>query len=182
VKKYSCAANGVTFDQKEFIRKAPTDWPVVFGSIYAVACQLCLQVTSYWLEEMSLKMPVLYTFERGHKFEDEADRFLKAIARDNEACRRFRYRNHLFESKAEVGLQAADLYAWTITKATIANGVVPRAMKPFVEPLLKMVDGSNGRYRCGQFTGKKLDQFLHESLSNTVLVQFERGPRRPEFR
>jgi hypothetical protein len=182
VKKYSCGAQGIFFDQKEFIRKAPPDWPLVFGSIYSVACQLCLQVTSYWLKEWAIEMPVLYIFERGHKFEDEADRFLKAIARSDEESKRFRYRNHLFEPKSEVGLQAADLYAWTITKAKAAAGVTPRAMKPFVQPLLKMVDGSNGRYRCSMIHGEILDRFLHEAFTNTKLVELERGPRKPAFR
>jgi hypothetical protein len=182
VKKHSIAAHGVCFDQKEFIAKAPPNWPQVFGSIYAVACQLCLQVTSYWLGQQGVTMPVLYVFERGHKFEDEADRFLKAIARNNEHTKRFRYRNHIFEPKSEVGLQAADLYAWTITKAKAASGVVPKGTKPFVQPLLKMVDGSNGRYRCGMFHGAMLDRFLEEARTNPVMVQLDRGPRKSAFR
>jgi hypothetical protein len=182
VRKYSYGAQGVLFDQEEFIRKAPPEWPIVFGSIYAVACQLCLQVTSYWLGQWGSVMPVRYVFERGHKFEIEADRFLGAIAQSDEGSKRFRYLNHLFAPKSEVGLQAADLYAWTITKAKAAAGEPPRGMKPFVEPLLRMVDASNGRYRCGMFHGEMLDRFLHEALTNPRRVAFDRGARKPAFR
>jgi hypothetical protein len=181
VKKYAACAQGVFFDQREFV--APPDWPLVFGSIYSVACNLCLQVTSYWMREFSIQSEILYTFEAGHKFEDEADRFLKAIRQSEEARKRFRYRNHQFELKSEVGLQAADLYAWTLTKArSIDGGPIPRAMRPFAEPLLAMVEGSEGRFRCSMFRGDMLDRFLRESLSNPVFIRVDRGPRKPAFR
>lgn len=38
---------GVHFDRVEFEAEAPKDWPRYFGSIYSVACQMCLQSTAF---------------------------------------------------------------------------------------------------------------------------------------
>jgi len=174
-------AIGIHFNQAEFERKAPRNWPDVFGSIYTVACNMCLQATAYWLKEWRCQLHVLYVFEQGHKFEEEADEFLDAVGRHDEARKRFRYRKHMFEPKSEVGLQAADLYAWTITKCIIANGTPPRAMRPFVESLVRFAAGQE-RYKLYPFIGDKLDRFLVEHLTRPVLLFAHYGPRKRAFR
>jgi hypothetical protein len=182
VKRNACAAQGVFFDQQELIRKVPAEWPHAFGSIYTIACHMCLQVTGFWLREWSITMPVLYTFERGHRFQSEANAFMDAIGNNEELARHFMYRNHVFESKTEVGLQAADMYAWTITKArSIHGGPIPRAMQAFTAPLLRMVEGSDGRYRIMVLQGEMLDRFIDESLTRTIALVARRSPSVPTF-
>lgn len=175
-------ALAVHFDQAEFERKAPTDWPQQYGSIYTAACEMCLQVTGYWLHNGNVPMDVLYVFERGHRFQDEADRLLSAIGNVPEARQRFRYRNHVFEPKTEMGLQAADFYAWMITKAIISSGSVPSAFRPFVGPVTRWVKANNARCRLHQFTGDKLDRFFAEFYNNAPLVQAYIGRHKRAFR
>lgn len=106
-------AVGVHFLQAEFVALAPPDFAKYRGSIYSQACGMIPQVTAFRLREWGCgNMEVLYVFERGHKFQSEANDILGAMARDPRAVKQFKYR-HMFEEKErEYGLQAADLFAW----------------------------------------------------------------------
>jgi hypothetical protein len=68
------AGVGTYFDQAEFERSVPADWAQRYGSIYALACNLCLQATGYWLDQWQCPMRVDYLFEHGHKHLQEATR------------------------------------------------------------------------------------------------------------
>jgi hypothetical protein len=46
------------FDQAEFERSVPADWAQRYGSIYALACNLCLQATGHWLTKWDCSMRV----------------------------------------------------------------------------------------------------------------------------
>lgn len=174
IRAYTFAGIAVTFDQAEFERKAPPDWPEVFGSIYTVACTMCLQSSGFWLREWGCQMNVLYVFERGHKFQDEADRLLTVAGQHAEARELFKYRQHMFEPKTEVGLQAGDLYSWVVAKSrSIDGGPIPRSMQAFVAPILRCVD-MNERFKVQKLTGDFLDRFLYEGATN--------APRKPSFR
>jgi hypothetical protein len=181
ISKNALGATGMFFKRDEFIAKAPAGWPLLFGSIYTVACHLCVQTTAFWLSEWDIHGDALYVFERGHKFQAEANAFLNGIAGDPETRREFRYRQHIFEDKTEYGLQAADLFSWTMTKAHVADGNPPRAMKPFIDPILRFSDASHGRYRLTRFTGKHLDEFFQMNVNRTRLLSTDRGPRWPTF-
>lgn len=172
---------GVHFNQAEFIKKAPAYWPQVFGSIYSVACHMCIQTTAHRLRAWESPANVVYVFERGHKWQHEADELMDSIAMSAEARSAFRYRQHIFEPKAEPGLQAADLYSWIITKATVADGKTPKAMKPFIPAIARFVRGQE-RYLVHSFTGKLLDRFIAEHISGGRLFTYKRkGNRRRAF-
>lgn len=161
IRTYTYAGISVTFDQAEFERKAPPDWPDVFGSIYTVSCTMCLESSGFWLREWGCQMNVLYVFEQGHKFQDEAHRLLSAVGQHAEARTLFRYRQHMFEPKTEVGLQAADLYSWVITKSrSIDGGPVPRSLKPFVAPILRCDKWDSFRQSVERLPHHRLLQFL----------------------
>jgi hypothetical protein len=113
-------------------------------------------------------MEVAYVFEQGHKYRAQADRMLEKIGQFEDVRKYFRYRLHLFEYKErEYGLQAADLYAWTITKAKVSDGVVPQAFKPFVQPIMRWATENGDKCRLHAFTGKTLDRFFDE-LSSAI--------------
>lgn len=187
IEQQTYAAIATYFDQAEFIREAPNDWPEYRGSVYSAACQMCVQTTGYWLRDWGVHLNVLYVFERGHKFQGEADDMMKAIAASHDACSHFHYRNHLFEEKDnEVGLQAADLFAWTITKASIADPhQLPPAMKPFIPLMFKLAHINAERTKINQMTGDRLKRFIHENVwladpGRTIPVAF--GNRRRAFK
>lgn len=184
VGSHAYAAIGVTFDQREFEAVAPKGWPRYFGSIYTAACQMCLQTTGHWLRKWDCPMRVLYVFERGHKFENEAHRLLSAIGQDEEAAKHCRYRNHVFESKAtEPGLQAADLFAWATTKArSVDGGAVPKAFKPFLPSVIRFGSLNPGRQMLHVFTEKRLVRFFDELANGKPMVTVRFGPRLRTFR
>jgi hypothetical protein len=176
---------GVLFDQQEFERVATARWPSVFGSIYAAACQMCLEATAVWLAEWKCPMKVLYVFENGHTFEKEADAFLKDV-RDSESERkRLRYRAHLFDDKLkECGLQAADLYAWTAAKVA-CEAEPPRSLGAFVPSLLRLVSMNAERQRVYPIRGQWLERFVRQQLKAVAEASARRvaqGPRKRAFR
>lgn len=182
VSRYATAGVAVCFAQEEFERKAPPDWPEVFGSIYSAACGMCLQATGLWLTRWGHQMEVRYVFERGHSFSAQADEFLTAYGQDRDMRQRCRYRSHSFGAKSEVGLQAADLAAWTIAKAAISNGTPPRSMVPFVESVMRLANNLNDRYRIHRFEGVLLDRYLHECMTEPLHTFRRRGGHRKGFR
>lgn len=172
---------GVHFDRVEFEAEAPKDWPRYFGSIYSVACQMCLQSTAFMLDRLKSHLPVLYVFERGHKFRAEADAFLTAIGKHDESRKYYRYRQHIFEEKeAEFGLQAADLMAWTVTKARL-GGRHP-SMRPFLDPLMRLAQTAPERQMIHSFTGETLLKFIESQLTGRREVIAQVGPRKRAFR
>lgn len=187
VGNFTCGAIGVQFDQKEFERKAPPTWPQRFGSIYTVACHFAVEATVLWLENQRCHLKVLYVLERGHRYWKEADEVLCAIRdhKDENIRKRLRYRAHLFEDKSEVGLQAADLYAWTVAKtAALKPNEIPRALEPFRESLVKLAlaHKPEDRYKVHSVTGEWLDKHIEHSLTGEPFMSINHGPRRPGFR
>jgi Protein of unknown function (DUF3800) len=155
----------IQFYQSEFERKAPADWPLRFGSIYTAACQMCLRATAYWLNRDGCQMNVYYVFEEGHEFENEAHLLLSAVGKHEDVRRLLRYRKHAFEPKTEVGLQAADFFAWVCTKASTvgASGEpIPRAFVPFLGPVTVWADKHNDQSRIHEFTGPRLERFIND--------------------
>ena len=166
----ACAygAIGVQFDQAEYEAAAPPEWAKYRGSIYGQACTGCVQMTAYWLRQWRChNIEVLYVFERGHKFQSNAEDMLHAIAANADARSQFRYRNHLFEEKErECGLQAADLFAWSMSKsASISGGPIPPAFRPFVSEVVRLAERLPGRQHLTRFTGDRLRRYMAEQAA-----------------
>jgi hypothetical protein len=172
---------GVKFQQVEYEALAPPEWATYRGSIYAQACGLCVQIASYQLKEWRCpSMEVLYVFERGHKFQSEANDILMAYARHEATRKQLQYRNHLFEEKEkEFGLQAADLFAWSMTKAaSIDGGEIPRAFRPFVADVVRLSSVMKDRLRLTILTGDMLRRYLMEQADlarGLIPVHFREG-------
>jgi hypothetical protein len=133
------------------------------------------------LKQWNCAATVLYVFERAHKYQAEADAAMKAIANHHEARQDFRYANHVFEPKTEYGLQTADLFSWTMTKAHVANGKTPAALRPFARALLKL-GRERERMKVYPFTGKKLKRLIHEQMVGHKGIPVDFGPRKRAFR
>jgi hypothetical protein len=180
-------AIGVVFDQAEYEALVDKEWAIYRGSIYAQACGLAVQVTAFWLRDWGChNMQVMYVFEDGHKRQSEAEAMLSAYRTDEDARKQFKYRQHFFEQKdKEYGLQAADLFAWTMTKGrSINGGDIPRAFRPFATGVLRITDFLPGRQKLTQLTGPMLRRYLQEqaTLANGFIeVDFGRR-KRPTLR
>jgi hypothetical protein len=179
IAKNATAGIAVHFSQSEFARKAPANWANTFGSIYTVACSMCLQTTGFWLTELKRQMDVLYVFEAGHKFRAEADEFLAAMGENVEMRQRSRYSNHIFQPKSEPGLQAADFFAWTVTRVMTINdpSCIPRSLRPFVEPIRRLAAASADRFKFYAFTGLRLERFF-DDVAAQQLQSFTRRTTR----
>lgn len=157
---HAYAGVGTYFDQAEFARSVPADWTERFGSIYPLACNLCLQATGHWLDKWNCPMRVDYLFEQGHQDLHEADARLKAAIALPGIAKQFHYRSHAFLEKGEPGLQTADLFAYTMTRvhAHIAGKKIYPTMIP---PLLKLAQAPKLQ-KLHRVTGDKLKRLLHE--------------------
>jgi hypothetical protein len=157
---------GVHFLQAEYeAAVAGYEWAKYRGSIYAQACGMCVQMTAYWLRQWRCdNAEVMYVFERGHKFQNNANDILSAIAGNEQARKALKYRQHIFEEKdSEYALQAADLFAWTMTKArSINGGPIPRAFQPFASEVIRLSGCLKGRQHLSVFTGEMLRRYLIE--------------------
>lgn len=174
------AGVGVHFYVNEFIAAAPKNWPQGRGSIYSAACQACLHSTAFWMKERRNFDRILYVFERGHKFEHEANALLIATGRHEELRREFHYQNHLFEEKqAAYGLHAADLFSWWITKSKSQNK--SRALGAFLAPLFRLSETRADSQRVTQLTGEFLHEFFREQVAGLPPTSADPGPRKRKF-
>lgn len=170
---HAYAAIGTYFDQTEFERAVSADWAKSYGSIYSLACQLCLQATGHWLNEWHCPMRVKYLFEQGHKHCDEANARLTEVTKRDDIRKLFRYRSHAFVDGIEPGLQTADLFAYTITRvhAHVAGKPVYPA---FVPTLLKLAEAPKLQ-KLHKVTGDKLKRLLNEHATgpHDLFVDFK---------
>jgi hypothetical protein len=170
---HAYAGIGTYFDQAEFERSVEPDWAQNYGSIYSLACQLCLQATGHWLREWKCPMRVDYLFERGHKHWKEADKRLAAVTKLPDISKTFRYRSHAFVDKGEPGLQTADLFAWTMTRVH-AHAAGKPIYPDFVPVLIKLANAPT-RQKLHKVTGDKLKRLLHEhaTVPHDLFVDFK---------
>jgi len=179
---YSYAGIGIYFNQQEFESRAPKGWLDLYGSIYSGACQMVLQLGSYWLrKQRRCHLPVLYVFESGHRNRAQADAILASIGRDEEMRRRCHYKNHLFEEKhREYGLQAADLLAWSVVK--MKTDPHAKSMGAFQSSLLRLGKKDRERTRLFEATGARLDRLFAEQMKDGPRVFATVGPGKRKFR
>jgi hypothetical protein len=164
INQYAFAGICVLFDQTEFERTVPANWPKYFGSIYSIACQLCMRVTAHWMDAHKVFLRTDYVFEAGHKFQAEADRLLSLAGTVPELRKAYRYNGHAFREKdAAVGLQAADLLAWAATRAHV-GGEMSKTVRAFAPEILTLTEGGDARYDIQFLTGQKLQLLLQEQV------------------
>ena len=135
VNRHSLCGISVMFSQSEFEQLAPKFWKDVFGSMYSAACQMSLRTTAFWMDKNKHFTPINYIFESGHKFWKEADKVLGATGKNPELKRLYRYHVHAsLEKRSSYGLQAADMLAWIMTKATVGfpSNHTMTAFKPVI--------------------------------------------------
>jgi len=164
VSAHAYAGIGTLFDQAEFKRSVAPDWAQNYGSIYSLACQLCMQATGHWLTQWNCGMRVHYLFERGHEHWKEADNRLAAVTTLPGIQKTFHYRSHAFVNKGEPGLQTGDLFAWTITRVhshAAGNPVYP----DFVPVLMKLAQAPMPQ-KLYKVTGGNLKRLLHEHATS----------------
>ena len=166
IQSHAYCGVAIMFDRKEFERTAPEHCERAYGSIYSVACQLCAQAAANMTEiHRRCHLPILYVFERGHKYESHVDAVLKAVGQHEEHRQKLRYRNHLFEDKkAECGLQAADLLVWTATKLRVGGGYRP-SIAPWAPSLVKLGTSEGvGSTHILNVTGPTLQRFFADGV------------------
>jgi hypothetical protein len=174
---------GALVDRTEFELVAGPDYPPRNVSIYAATSFIAIQLASHRVRrEKRCHLPILYVFERGHKYRAQVDAILTAIASDPRTRKSYQYQNHLFEDKwREYGLQAADLFAWMVTKSQI--GGRPKSMWAFVEPIQRL-GAAGDRDVILRVTGEQLKNYLHwlNSAEAGMGIQVKLGPRKRAFR
>lgn len=164
INRHAFAGICVLFDQAEFERVAPADWPKYFGSIYSVACQLCLRTTAHWMDAHKVFWRTAYFFEAGHKFRAEADRLLDLARTVPELRQAYRYHTHAFLRKDDaVGLQAADILASAAARAHV-GGEMSRTVRAFAPEILTLTEAGDDRYDIQLLTGAKLQLLLQEQV------------------
>lgn len=109
-KKYSDfgVAVAVNRDQYEAIC---TDHKM-FPSVYAFVLTNCLYQIAHWRIYNQRTEPTAFYFEQGHQHQNDADKFLSFMLRDDDLARRIGYRSHAFVPKDTPQVQSADLLAW----------------------------------------------------------------------
>jgi hypothetical protein len=175
------AGIGVRFDVAEFVAGAPKGWAQGRGSIYTTCCQVCLHSAAFWINDRRDFSKISYVFERGHKYQHEADALLRAIGRHEGLRQHFNYQTHMFEEKQRAcGLHAADLFAWWGTKSQ--SGDRGRALEAFLGPLFRLSATREDHQRMTNFTWDLLDEFFLEQLNGVPEVSADTGPRKRDFK
>lgn len=157
---HAYAGIGTYFNQAEFERAVPPDWAQRYGSIYALACNLCLQATGHWLNQWRCPLRVDYMFEQGHKHWKEADARLKAAVALPDIAKQFHYRSHVFAKKTEPGLQTADLFVWTLTRVHAHQS--GKEVYPAFVPTLTKLAKAPMQQKLHKVVGDQLKRLLHE--------------------
>ena len=157
IRQHALAGFAALFDQAEFEAVAPPWFVKTNGSVYTTACQLCMRMASSWLDKRGASQSVAYHFENGHKFRSEADAIMGRIPERKSLGDLFRYQSHTFVGKPALGLQAADLLAWTVTRLRV--GFPDNATRRLLRPHLERLAGGDN-HLIQHFTGERLRQFF----------------------
>jgi hypothetical protein len=177
IRKHTFCGISVLFSQTEFEQYAPPEWPIVYGSIYSVSCQVALRVTAYWMDQNNCHHPVAYVFESGNKFWDEANDVMAAIGTDDGMKREYHYQSHTAMDKLQsYGLQAADLLAWTMTRMSVG---VPdnHSMRAFAPHLMRLVEGKSDRYQLFHPEGDLMRRFFQEQTRPSLIADLRKAKR-----
>ena len=130
-------------------------------SAYSVCCYLCQGLLANWITQRGSSDRVAYLFESGHRFRGEAD-FIMGLAGQHEISRQWaRYEGHAFGTRNNSPqLQAADLYAWELSK--FLDETVDQRKRPMRRSLKALVLPHRGRYEGRNLGAKALQKYFDE--------------------
>lgn len=183
---HALLATGALFDQKEFEHMAGPDWPQRFGSSYTALCQRAAQTTANWMQEKKRFDPIVYTFESGHRWENETDKIFKSFRETQFLKQLYQYGHHTFARKVDCfGAQGADMVAWTAVRVRMRDLDKP-STRPFGPAIARMVShfqvnsDSMIRFLAGDVLRDFVDQQLHRPLDKDIPIDV--GPAKRKFR
>jgi hypothetical protein len=184
--KHALLVTGAIVDQKEFEETAGPDWPQRFGSSYTALCGRAAQTTAEWMQEKRRFEPIVYTFESGHKWENETNRIFKNIGRTQFLRDLYQYGHHTFAEKCDCyGAQAADIAAWTSVRVRMKDFDKPSSAA-FVPAVGQMVSHFkvNNDSMIRVLTGDVLKDFVNQQLERPLDqdVPIDAGPAKRTFR
>lgn len=130
-------------------------------SAYSVCCYLCLGLLADWITRRGSSDRVAYLFESGHRFRGEAD-FILGLAGHHEISRHWaRYGGHAYGTRNDSPqLQAADLYAWELSK--FLDETVDQRKRPMRESLKALVRPHPERYEGRILGARALKKYFDE--------------------
>jgi hypothetical protein len=157
-------ATGALFNLDEAEACMTREWRERFGTIYAACCQIAMRMCGEWADKYNYQDRIAYIFESGHRDAKNADRVVKALGNRPQTRDYCRYQTHAFVDKdTNILLQAADLWAWHVTKCYLEN---EKGM-PFREAIQRLVNDGTTQERCNlrPITGKdKLEKFFQDTF------------------
>jgi uncharacterized protein DUF3800 len=117
----------------------------LFENAYSLCCYMCMTLLANWILERDLPDRVAYVFESGNRFQAQADQLMR-VATFHPALREMvRYKSHAFVDKTDSApLQAADLFAWELTKFLDETAI--RKIRPPRKSLMALVAPNPSRY------------------------------------
>jgi hypothetical protein len=89
----------------------------VLENAYSLCCYMCMTLLAHWIRERGFPDRVAYVFESGNRFQAQTDHLMSVTTFHPKLREILRYKSHAFVDKADSApLQAADLFAWELTK------------------------------------------------------------------
>lgn len=115
IKQFTVQGIGVTVDLEAFHRRFGEK--SFLGTPYSLAFYLVTRGVAVWAKETQYEGKIAYFFEAGHASQSEANYLLGIGLRIPEIKAELHYAGHAFVEKQEAPqVQAADLFAWLLTK------------------------------------------------------------------
>jgi hypothetical protein len=126
--------------------------------------------------------PIVYTFESGHNWEDQARRMFNGI-RDTPFLRTlYQYGHHTFLPKTDCyGAQAADIAAWASVRIRVGGST--KSIDAFMPALMRLVDRFDAKNDAMVrfLRGQSLKDFIAEQKAHPS-VPIEIGTAKRTFR
>jgi len=153
----------VSVKADEFDARAPLEWRKKFGSLHAVAAQMCAGVVGRWANERGYTGPIAYFIEAGDEDEGDVNNRFKGLSWNATQAKHIRYYSHSFIPKGSArGLEVADYFAWHWNKldAETLSRVGEDDQRPWRKDFRALVDSNHKKYKVIRLIGASLDEFL----------------------
>lgn len=149
-------------------------WVCGFGHAYPVCCHLAMTALGKCLEEQRDPESVVYIFESGHPYENEARRFMANAVQCPDLKRSYRHHGDSFLPKSDaVPLQAADLLAWEWAK--FRDETLEQPIRRLRKSLRELVRSAPKRYKMHHVTGAPLVKFMDQVRTLGLFQMAEEG-------